>query len=100
MLLRGTKWFEAYHVTALDATEVYNCLQHFASPHEHIGYVYSDAVASIKQACEALSLRHDTATPQVPRTNAIAERQVQETIHGTRVLLSRAGLPAVYWPML
>ena len=54
--------------------------------------------AAIAAALRAAGIRQETSTPGLPRTNGVAERQVQEVINGTRVLLVKAGLPTSYWP--
>ena len=60
--------------------------------------MYCDDSAAIKKAMKMHHIQHDTSTPGQPKTNGIAERQVQEVINGTRALLSMAGLPASFWP--
>ena len=78
--------------------EAYNLIDSFKSPTEPVGYAYCDDSPALKKALDMQRIRYDTSTPGQPKTNGIAERQVQEVINGTRVLLSKAGLPASFWP--
>ena len=60
--------------------------------------MWTDRSEAIMKALDKHLIEFDTSIPGVPRTNGVAERQVQEVIYGTRVLLCMAGLPACFWP--
>ena len=61
-------------------------------------YVYTDDSNSLKCALRQLGIPHDVSAPGRPKTNGVAERQVKEVIHGTRVMLRQAGIPDCFWP--
>ena len=64
---------------------------------EKVGYVASDGAPEYKEACKELGYRHKTSTPGRPQTNGVAERSVQDAVHGARTLLLLAGAPTRWW---
>ena len=54
---------------------------------------YSDCAPELIRAAKDLGLLHDTATPNRPDTNCVAERAVRKVIEGTKAALEQTGLP-------
>ena len=65
---------------------------------DKIKYIYCDGAPELTKACDALGIDCDTSMPGAPSTNAIAERQVQTVLRGTRAALRASGLPLAFWP--
>ena len=65
--------------------------------YRNIHLFYTDGAPEIIRAARELGILHRTSTPGVPQNNCVIEREVQECIRGTRVLLLAAGLPTVFW---
>ena len=61
-------------------------------------YIYSDGSAEIDAACKHAGIVHDCSQAGDPQNNAVAERQVQESVQGTTCNLLQAGLPHQFWP--
>ena len=95
---RATRWVECYPVRTQTSADVCNCINHFEGPYRKIDDCYCDGSATLKRALDDHQILNDSCVPGVPRTNGVAERQVQEVINGTRSLLCRAGHPACFWP--
>ena len=69
----------------------------FCGPTQPILFAYVDDSPELAKALEELGTANDSSTPGVPRTNGVAERQVQEVVAGTRTMLLQGGLPACFW---
>ena len=63
-----------------------------------ISYIYSDGSAEIDAACKQAGIVHDCSQAGDPQNNALAERQVQESVQGRTCNLLQAGLPHQFWP--
>ena len=94
----GTRWMDCFAIKSQCHVSVHNSIKRFEGPKDIVHYVYSDRSKAIMRALHDLKIMNDTSIPGIPRTNGIAERQVQEVIFGTRTLLVMAGFPASFWP--
>ena len=96
----GTGCLAAYPVKNKSTHETAKRLTHFRGK-DSIKFFFSDKHASLVAVVEQLgnaSIPHETSTPGVHQTNAIAESKVKKVVAGTRVALLQAGLPACFWP--
>ena len=75
-------------------------LQRFLGPGEpeKVKLLYSDNSGELTKAARQLGIRHDTAIPDKPQTNGIAEAFVKRAKEGTSALLHQSGLEYGYWP--
>ena len=79
--VRATCWLESIPVKTLDEIDSHNAIMAFEGPmSEGISYAYCDDSTSIKVALRGMRPMHDIAVPGNPRSNGVAERQVQEVI--------------------
>ena len=96
-------WLQAIDIRTSDTDNISMALRRFAGVPagmlgSKISYMYSDGAKELVKACEDLGIVHDTSYPGHPASNAIAERQVQTALRGTRAALRAAGLPLAFWP--
>ena len=75
-------------------------MKHFAGdgPRMVIKSLWSDNAGELIAAAEKLLINNPKSTPHESQRNAIIERRNRQILEGTRTLLDRAGVPAVYWP--
>ena len=77
--------------------EAVRSFKHFCGDRK-IGRVYSDNSGELIKATKAVKVNHESSQPGVPVSNAIAERNNQDILNGTKAALETAGLPACVWP--
>ncbi len=75
-------------------------LQRFLGPgeQEKVKLLYSDNSGELTKAARQLGIRHDTAIPDKPQTNGVAEAFVKRGKEGTSSLLHQSGFEYGYWP--
>ena len=93
----GTRYRAIYPRCDKSATEALSALQHFAGPKQAINMLYTGNAQELYKAAKDLVISHDTSTPHVSTTNAIAERNNRSIEEGTRTLLLQSGLHARCW---
>ena len=93
-----TGFLGAYASDTKHSDAVREDLDHYLG-NARVRTVYSDNARDLVKAVQAMGLggHHEFSQPGMPQTNAIAERAVQEVLHGTRTLLVQAGLPGYVW---
>ena len=91
---RGSRWVEGIPLRSLGSIDACNAVYWYEGRNiAGIEHVYRDDSEALKKALVDHGILFDVCVPGKLVTNGVAERQVQEVINGTRVLLSQAGLP-------
>ena len=62
-----------------------------------INKAYTDNWKSFSGACRYLQIAREKSLPGLKRTNARAERVIQDQLDGSRTALVAAGLPSCWW---
>jgi hypothetical protein len=78
--------------------DCYEAMHDFVADH-WVKTFYSDRSKEFLKACKWLGWNHAKSQTNMPRTNPVAERQVQRVTRGVRKILSQAGLPNKFWPL-
>ena len=87
---------DLYPKKSKGSTESYEAMNDFADG-QWVNSFYSDRSPELVQAAKWLGWNHAKAHQGMPRTNPVAERQVQRVSRGLRKILSAAGLPNKFW---
>ena len=94
---RGTTYTGGFPQGTKDADDHKDSLREFLGS-APVQRFYSDCAPELIRAAKDLNLAHDTATPNRPDTNGVAERCVRKVVEGTKCLLAQAGFPPSWWP--
>ena len=97
ILDRFTRWLDCFPLPNRSAESTEDALNKFIGPKQKVKRFYTDCSAELIAAARALGWKHDTATPQRPQTNGVAERAVRRVLEGTRSILLASGLPHRWW---
>ena len=98
ILDRGTGWIGNYPTQNHTTANTKKALQEFAGPLDTVDRFYTDSARELALAGGELGWRHEAATPYIPHTNGVAERNVRRIIEGTRLTLTASGLSHQWWP--
>ena len=78
--------------------DAYEAMNDFAE-WDWVNTFYSDRSGELIKAARWLGWNHAKAHQGMPRTNPVAERQIQRVCRGIRKILSAAGLPNKFWAL-
>ena len=94
----ATRWHDCAPSANRTQAEVVRALSEFTGPRARVGTFRSGSAPELLAASAELGWGHESSTPSVSETNAVAERAVRAVVEGARALLSRAHLPLATWP--
>ena len=93
-----TQFVGAYPCLTKSGVDTLACLRQFMGS-DRISRMYSDNSGEIEWACNIERIPHDTAKPNDPQSNGIAEQMIYEVKLGTSTNLEQAGLPHCFWDL-
>ena len=95
LIIQGsvTKWIDCFPSAFKSMEQTMRALQNFVGPKDVARRLYSDNSGELETAALKPMWRHDTATPNRPQTNGVAESAVRRVLEGTRAVLLQSGLP-------
>ena len=77
-------WIDCIPVRSRVTEETVRAINQFKGPDDILGELYTDQAGEFSKACGIIGACNGTATPNMPRTNGIAESRVKEVLSGAR----------------